>query len=115
MLSGQVQVAIASFPSQTLGLAYDDLYFEKQHFSCGAGHPLFANDDADIEILSGRFLGYLPEHFAHQFVEQGGMRSLLPELFSYEALFQAIYDPVKARRPVVAAMTRVVLMELRRS
>lgn len=156
VVSGQVQVAIASFPTHVLGLAYDDLYSEKQHFYCGTGHPLFDRDDTDIDIgevrvhgivargywgsrdlkmfaiaapravvsdmeaearliLSGRFLGYLPEHFARQFVEQGRMRSLRPELFSYQALFQAAYDPVKARRQLVATMIRAILMELRRT
>lgn len=156
VVSGQVQVAIASFPSQALGLAYDDLYSEAQDFYCGAEHPLFQRDDTDIDIgevrvhgivargywrsrdlkmfavaapravvsdmeaearliLSGRFLGYLPEHFARQFVEQGRMRCLRPELFRYKALFQVAYDPVKGRRPLVAAMVRVILKELRRS
>lgn len=154
VVAGQVQVAIASFPRQALGLAYDDLYSEAQRFYCGAGHPLFDRDDAAIDvgevrthsivaraywgardlkmfaiaapraivsdmeaearlILSGRFLGYLPEHFARPFVEAGRMRALRPQLFGYEAPFQMAYDPVKARRPVVAAMLRAVRAELR--
>jgi DNA-binding transcriptional LysR family regulator len=154
VVSGQVQVAVASFPRQALGLAYDNRYSEQQQFYCGVGHPLFQRDDAAIDvgevrvhaivargywgardlkmfaisapravvsdmeaearlILSGRFLGYLPEHLAQQFVQQGRMRPLRPDLFGYRALFQAAYDPIKARRPVVAAMIRAILTELR--
>jgi len=154
ILSGHVQVAVASFPRQTLGLSYDDLYIEKQLFYCGANHPLFDCDDADIEIgdvrihrlvarsywaardmkvfavagpqaivsdmeaearliLSGHFLGYLPEHYARRFVEEGRMRALRPDLFGYRAVFQLAYNPAQARRPVVAAMIQAVLTELR--
>ena len=36
-----------------------------------------------ILILSGRYIGYLPSHFAATFVERGEMRSLLPSATSY--------------------------------
>jgi len=36
-----------------------------------------------ILILSGRYVGYLPSHFAASFVERGEMRSLLPNSTSY--------------------------------
>jgi len=156
ILSDHVQVAVASFPRQALGLSYDDLYIEPQLFYCGAKHPLFHRDDADIDIgdvrlhrlvargywgardmkifaiagpgaivsdmeaearliLSGHFLGYLPEHFARRFVEEGRMRALRPGLFGYRAIFQLAYNPAKARRPVVAAMIQAVLTELRQA
>lgn len=154
VLSGHVQVAIASFPRQALGLAYDDLYVENHLFFCGSKHPLFPRDDAEIDIsevrlhrlvargywgardmkifaipapraivsdmeaearliLSGHFLGYLPEHYARRFVEEGRLRALRPDLFGYRAVFQLAYNPAKARRPVVAAMIHAILTELR--
>jgi DNA-binding transcriptional LysR family regulator len=36
-----------------------------------------------ILILSGRYIGYLPSHFAAPFMERGEMKSLLPKLTSY--------------------------------
>ena len=41
-------------------------------------------------VLSGRYLGYLPEHYAAAFAQQGLMRKLLPEQFQYMCQFSAI-------------------------
>ena len=43
-----------------------------------------------ILILSGAYLGYLPEHYAEGWWAQGLVRSLLPEELAYEALFALI-------------------------
>nr|WP_304441829.1 LysR substrate-binding domain-containing protein [Chromobacterium sp. ATCC 53434] len=36
-------------------------------------------------ILSGRYIGYLPDHFAAGWVAQGQMRPLLPDACRYDA------------------------------
>ncbi len=41
-------------------------------------------------ILSGRYIGYLPDHYAEQFVNNKSMRALLPQLFQYRCEFNAI-------------------------
>lgn len=41
-------------------------------------------------VLSGRYVGYLPEHYAESFVEKGVMQPLLPALFQYVCEFSAI-------------------------
>lgn len=41
-------------------------------------------------VLSGKYLGFLPEHYARAFVEQGIMRPLMPEIFQYSCEFSAI-------------------------
>jgi DNA-binding transcriptional LysR family regulator len=41
-------------------------------------------------VLSGRYVGYLPEHYAEGFVARGVMRPLLPETFQYVCRFSAI-------------------------
>jgi DNA-binding transcriptional LysR family regulator len=41
-------------------------------------------------VLSGRYVGYLPEHYAQSFVERGIMRSMLPKKFEYLCEFSAI-------------------------
>ena len=138
VISGQLHVAIASFPRVTLGLEYVDLYSEVQRFYCGADHPLFKVADTEIEIdtvrnynlvgryywnsrdlkifavanpravvsdmeaecrliLSGRFLGYLPEHYAARYVEQGLMRPIRSDLFSYKANFQVAFDKAQTK------------------
>ncbi len=41
-------------------------------------------------LLSGRYLGYLPDHYAKPFVEQGQIRPVGMETFQYRCDFQAI-------------------------
>ena len=56
-------------------------------------------------ILSGRFLGFLPDHYAHSFVQTGQMRSVKPDLFRYDCEFFAI----TRRSPELARTTRALL------
>ena len=50
-------------------------------------------------ILSGRFLGFLPDHYAESFVRQGRMRALQPQAFNYRCSFFGIVraSPQSAR------------------
>ena len=50
-------------------------------------------------ILSGRFLGFLPDHYATSFVLQGRMRAVQPRVFSYRCSFFSIVraSPQSAR------------------
>ena len=56
-------------------------------------------------ILSGQFLGFLPDHYAHAFVQSGQMRAVKPDLFRYECEFFAI----TRRSPELARSTRALL------
>lgn len=148
-ISGQIQIAIASFPRVALGLDYIDLYSENQSFYCAREHPLFDKPDGEIEIgevrthklvgrsywgqrdlkifatttpramvsdmeaearliLSGRFLGYLPDHFARQFVEAGRIRAIRSDLFGYKAHFQVACDPLQHKRGIVSFFIKVL-------
>jgi DNA-binding transcriptional LysR family regulator len=52
-------------------------------------------------ILSGRYIGYLPGHYAESWVGTGEMRCLLPEELTYTAPFEAVFgDHVEQRRPL---------------
>lgn len=42
-------------------------------------------------ILTGRYVGYLPSHYAQTWVDTGQMRSLLPKRFRYHSPFFAAY------------------------
>ena len=50
-------------------------------------------------ILSGRYVGYLPSHYAQSFVEQGLMRAIGKKTFQYQCQFNAIirHSPRPAR------------------
>ncbi|MBJ2153560.1 LysR family transcriptional regulator [Paracoccus sp. IB05] len=41
-------------------------------------------------VMTGSYLGFLPDHFASKWLEQGQLRELLPEVFSYHIRFCAI-------------------------
>ncbi len=53
-------------------------------------------------ILSGKFLGFLPDHYARQFEASGQMQAVQPALFRYDARFVAITRP--APQPSRAAL-----------
>ncbi len=41
-------------------------------------------------ILSDRYVGFLPDHFARPYVREGRMRALRPDQFNYETEFAAV-------------------------
>ncbi len=53
-------------------------------------------------ILSGNYLGFLPDHYAHPFVRNGQMRAIKPELFRYVCSFFCIVR----RSPQPSRVTR---------
>ena len=62
-------------------------------------------------ILSGSYLGFLPEHYAAPWVAEGRLRRLLPERLSYVAPFSMI-----VRRPVAEQqVVRQFIEDLRAS
>ncbi len=72
---------------------------------------LFANDHyaatvteteaAAILILSGAFMGFLPTHYAQQWVEAGRMRPLLPHRYAFLSQFHLIARRTSAVSPLV--------------
>ncbi|MDS9469028.1 LysR family transcriptional regulator [Paracoccus sp. MBLB3053] len=56
-------------------------------FAISAPHATVSNMEAEAHlILSGAYLGYLPDHYAAKF--PGQLRAIRPDLFSYVAKFQ---------------------------
>lgn len=43
-----------------------------------------------ILVMTGSYLGFLPDHLASEWVQQGQLQELLPEVFSYHIRFCAI-------------------------
>jgi len=41
-------------------------------------------------ILTGRYIGYLPDHFAKRWVESGQLRALNPETYHYQTQFSVV-------------------------
>ncbi len=59
------------------------------------------NDQEALAILiqSGRYVGFLPDHFARQYIEQGLLRPVRPDRYRYEIQFFAVvkHHPEPAR------------------
>ena len=55
-------------------------------------------------ILSGEFIGYLPEHYASYWVDKGLFRSILPEKYSYQIPVVLISSKNHAISPLANAL-----------
>lgn len=55
-------------------------------------------------ILTGAFIGYLPDHMARRWCEQGRLRPLLAERFVYNCPFDAVVRPGADEQPLASAL-----------
>ncbi len=77
--------------SRYVGIGFHSPNMEASH-RLGLDRHATAHDQEAVAhlVLSGRYIGYLPEHYAETFVSKGKMRVLLPETFEYVCQFSAI-------------------------
>ena len=54
-------------------------------------------------ILAGRYIGYLPQHFAEQWVERDQMRSLLEPALGYQNPIYLATRKTERRSPIPSA------------
>ena len=88
------------------GLGYHSPNMEiTQHQRLARAATGFDQECIATLILSGRFVGFLPDHYAQSFVQQDQMRAIKPELFRYDCTFFAI----TRRSPELARSTRALL------
>ena len=50
----------------------------------------FSMEAIALLVFSGTYIGYLPTHYARQWVEQGRLRAILPQRLSYASAFHCI-------------------------
>lgn len=65
-----------------------------------------------ILILSGAYIGFLPEHFAQSWVERGSLRALLPAKFGYQAPFSLVVRRGRSKEPLVVRFREALRHEL---
>jgi len=53
-------------------------------------------------ILSGSYIGYLPQHYAKSWLEQGKLKAILPQKLSFDAAFCAIVRSGSPAHPQLA-------------
>ena len=69
----------------------------------------FDQESVATLILSGAFLGFLPDHYAASFVALGQMRAVAPALFRYECTFVGITRRLLAPSRVTLAFQQCLL------
>lgn len=67
-----------------------------------------------ILILSGKYVGYLPEHYAHSLLKEGRLRVLMPNEFGYQAEFSAILRRGRSQEPFIRAMRELLKLQTRK-
>lgn len=80
----------------------------------GFGHSTATVESMEAQlalILSGRFVGYLPESYAQIFVKEGRLRPLLPSEFGYQAPFSLICRRGRSREPFIRAMRELLIQQ----
>lgn len=130
VLDGRLHIGMVPDLRPLAGLEYLPLYKERSQLYCSYQHPLFDQDDPELDslsqwdavvpayaqtpeikslhqhlkatatatdregiaflILTDCYIGYLPEHFAERWVQQGMMRPLSTDEMFYETEFAAI-------------------------
>lgn len=55
-------------------------------------------------ILSGKYLGYLPTHFATRWVEQGVMKQLGDQSLTYQAQLSLVTHPARQKKSLTALL-----------
>jgi len=71
----------------------------------------FRHSEASVEtmeaqlilLLSGAWIGYLPEHYARPWVAQGRLHVLNPAIFAYQSPFSLIVRKKRVREPLIQA------------
>ena len=66
-----------------------------------------------ILILTGRFLGFLPEHYATPLVREGRLRALCPQQVHLSTAFNLILRHNAPRSPMVKAFATALGVDLK--
>lgn len=66
-----------------------------------------------ILILSGGYVGYLPEHYAQPWVDQARLRVLLPAAFGYQSQFMLASRRGRGREAPIQVMKELLLRKMR--
>lgn len=97
---------------QTTELVTSNYHRDKENLQIGLNAPVGATAYHDQGIahlvLSGKFIGYLPEHYASLWVEKGLLKAIQPEKYAYDIEVMLI----TANNAVPTRLTEAVITEL---
>ena len=110
--SGATTTAAAVRRCKYVGMGYHSPNMEAAR-TLGHTRAATAHDQEAVAhlVLSGHYVGYLPEHYAETFVAKGVMHALLPGVFQYVCQFSAIVrhspPPNRAVQTLLEALIEV--------
>lgn len=84
---------------------FDEKFFETPRYRASVQ----LTEAAALLILSGRYIGFLPAHYAAGWVREGRMRAIQPQKFRLESRFNIIRRRETAADPRVAILVRELL------
>jgi DNA-binding transcriptional LysR family regulator len=84
---------------------FDGQFFDTSNYRA----TVHMTEAAALLVLSGRFVGFLPKHYAATWVRQGRMRAIAPERFHLEARFNIIMRREGAADPRVGTFVKEIL------
>lgn len=100
-------VAIAELKGQQFARR---AYVSPDHFPIGMSLPSTAVADlmesVAVFILSGRYIGFLPEHFARQWIAQDLMRPLLDRELGYKNPIYLAIRKTEQNKPILSLFLR---------
>jgi DNA-binding transcriptional LysR family regulator len=62
-----------------------------------------------LMVLSGQFIGFLPDHYAKQFVDRRRMRAIYPTRYKHQTINSCIYKKAEAPLRVMEAFRQALL------
>ncbi|WP_181702115.1 LysR family transcriptional regulator [Chthonobacter albigriseus] len=87
---------------------FDDVY----RFGKATANASVSNMEAqEILVLSGRYVGFLPDHAAERWVLAGRMRAVRPADWGLTSRFMVAWDPAGELRPLKRAFVRMLCRE----
>ncbi|TDO95355.1 LysR family transcriptional regulator [Marinomonas balearica] len=84
----------------------------------GFGHSTATVESMEAQltlILSGKYVGYLPEHYAKSFVKEDRLRPILPSEFGYQAPFSMICRRGRSRELFIQTMRELLSQQTAKS
>ncbi|EJL03024.1 MULTISPECIES: LysR family transcriptional regulator [Pseudomonas] len=91
------------------------IHRDKLNFARYDGFSASATQVEAVALLvkTGRFVGFLPQHYAAGLVEQGQLRAIRPDLFNIVTPFNLILRHNTVRSPLVKAFARALGVDLK--
>lgn len=86
---------------------WSDAELARQGFKSSAA-TIDSMESQLILILSGAYIGYLPEHYAQSWVDNKRLRMLDPESYGYKAPFSLVVKRSGLHEPVIRAFRKLL-------